>query len=315
MFEVFGWKKRDWDFVGARYIAFAFSGVMLAVGLVAIIQLVRGQAKLGIDFAGGLSMNILMEKQVPLDDIRKAFASGGLRDAEIQQIQGVAGQHLLIKLRTVGQDKEVHQLLLGLAQGATVTVEGVTEVGPSVGAKLREQAAYAIFWALVLITIYIWWRFEYRFGVAAAIATAHDVVVMIGFTWLTGKDFTMLIVTAILTLAGYSLTDTVVVFDRIRENLRLMHRQDFNTIVNKSINEILSRTFVTSLTVLIPLIAIIAYGSQVTFDFATVLAAGVCIGTYSSWFVASPILVEWEHRKRLRMEALAKAQQQPLKKF
>ena len=312
MFEVMGWKKRDWNFVGMRYGAFAFSGVLLAIGFYAIVMMAMGKAKMGIDFVGGLTMNVAIDKEISLDDIRKGFTAGGIGEAEIQQIQSVTGQRLLIKLRKSGQDKEVQALLTKIAVGAVVTVEGVQEVGPAVGEKLREQAAWAILWAIILITVYIWFRFEYRFGIAAAIATAHDVIAMIGFAYIMHKDFTMLIVTALLTLAGYSLTDTVVVFDRIRENLRLMHKQPFNEIVNKSINEILSRTFVTSLTVLLPLIAIMLYGSHVTYDFAMVLIAGVCIGTYSSWFVASPILVEWEHRKRLAAQALAaSAQNQP----
>ena len=314
MFEILGWKKRDWNFVGMRYGAFVFSGILMVVGLYAVVQLALGHGRIGIDFAGGLTMNVALDKAVPLDDVRKGFTAGGIGDAEIQQINSEKGQRLLIKLRKGGQDKEVYTLLTGLAQGATVTVEGVQEVGPSVGEKLREQAAWAVLWAIILITVYIWIRFEYRFGVAAAIATAHDVIAMIGFAYVMHKDFTMLIVTALLTLAGYSLTDTVVVFDRIRENIRLMHKQPFNDIVNRSINDILSRTFVTSLTVILPLVAILLYGSQVTYDFALVLTAGVCIGTYSSWFVASPILVEWEHRKRKAAAALAASMQNQLKK-
>jgi len=312
MFEVMGWKKRDWNFVGMRYGAFAFSGILLAIGFYAIIMMAMGKAKMGIDFVGGLTMNVAIDKPIAMDDIRNGFTAGGIGEAEIQQIQSATGQRLLIKLRKSGQDKDVEVLLKKIAVGAVVTVEGVQEVGPAVGEKLREQAAWAVLWAIILITVYIWFRFEYRFGIAAAIATAHDVICMIGFSYVMHKDFTMLIVTALLTLAGYSLTDTVVVFDRIRENLRLMHKQPFDEIVNKSINEILSRTFVTSLTVLLPLIAIMIYGSHVTYDFAMVLIAGVCIGTYSSWFVASPILVEWEHRKRLAAQALAaSAQNQP----
>lgn len=309
MFELLGWKKRDWDFVGMRYGAFAFSGVLVAIGLYAIVQMAMGHGRLGIDFAGGLTMNVALETPVSIDEIRKGLSAGGVVEAEIQQIQSEKGQRLLIKLRKGGDDKQVVSLLKGIAKGTVVTMEGVQEIGPSVGAKLREQASWAILWAVILITVYIWFRFEYRFGIAAAIATIHDVTCMIGFCYVMQKDFTMLIVTALLTLAGYSLTDTVVVFDRIRENLRLMHKQPFNDIINRSINEILSRTFVTNFTVFLPLVALILYGSQVTYDFAVVLTAGVIIGTYSSWFVASPILVEWEHRKRLAAQAMASSSQ------
>ena len=306
MMELMGWKKSDWDFVGKRYIAFTVSGLLCALGLAAAAAIWIGKAPLGIDFAGGLSMNVTITQPVSLDAIRSSFAAKGIKDAQIQQLDALAGQHLLVRVREMGAEEDVKAILTGLAAGATLTVEGVSSVGPAVGSRLRVEATYAVFWAIILIMLYIWVRFQYRFGVAAALATFHDVLAVLGVMWLLQRDFTLLTVTALLTLAGYSLTDTVVVFDRIRENMRFMSRDPLPLVINKSINEILSRTALTSLTTMLPLVALLAYGSSVTHDFALALLLGVIVGTYSSWFVASTILVEWDAwRRRRAAEAAA----------
>jgi len=235
-YEILGWKKTDWDFVGKRYLAFAFSGIMLANGVFAMVQLARGKAKLGIDFSGGQSIQVMVDGKVDMDGVRSAFAARGLRDVQVQQATTDKGQRLLFKLRgeeasgtaVVGSGAElVKAVLAGSVGGATIVIEGVQAVGPAVGRRLQEQAGWAVFWAIILIMVYIWIRFEYRFGLAAAVATLHDVIVVLGIMVLVGSEFSLLIVTALLTLAGYSLTDTVVVYDRIRENLRLHPADSF----------------------------------------------------------------------------------------
>jgi len=300
MFEMLAWKKEEWDFVGVRRIAFAFSGVLMLIGAAAIVQTVRGKAPMGIDFAGGLSMNVLLEKAVDIDKVRQGFTAAGIKEAQIQQAETVTGQRLLIRLREAGQESAVRKALEDLSGGSAITVEAVSEVGPAVGKKLQGQAAWAVFWAIILIMVYIWARFEYRFGLAAAVATIHDVVAIMGIMWLMQKDFTMMTVSALLTLAGYSLSDTVVVYDRIRENMRLRSRDSLAATINKSINDVLSRTSLTGMTSLFTLMALLIYGSAVTFDFALALSMGVVVGTYSSWFVASPIIIEWEDYRRKR---------------
>jgi len=314
MFEILAWKKNDWDFVNKRRIAFALSGILIATGLTAIVQLSRGKAAMGIDFAGGLVVNTVLEQKVDLDKVRSAFEARGIADAQIQQVDSPSGQKLLIKLRGVAAtgtlaagsgDQVVKSVLQSVAGTATVLIEGSQEVGPAVGKALQVDAAWAVFWAIVLIMLYIWVRFDYQSGVAAAIATLHDVIAVLGIMWLLHRDFTLLIVTALLTLAGYSLTDTVVVFDRIRDNKRHFSRDPLETVINRSINEVLSRTLVTSVMVILPLASLLVYGSPVTYDFALALTIGVVVGTYSSWFVASPILVEWEVWRRARAAAAA----------
>jgi len=314
-YELLGWKKTDWDFVGKRYIAFGFSACLLVVGAIAMVRIGTGKAKLAIDFSGGQAIQAGIEGPVDLDKVRGAFSARGLSDVQVQQATVQKGQRLLIKLRgaemssttAVGTGGEmVRGILVGALPGATVVIEGVQAVGPAVGRRLQEQAMWAVIWAIVLIMVYIWIRFEYRFGLAAAVATLHDVIAVLGIMWLIGADFSLLIVTALLTLAGYSLTDTVVVYDRIRENLRLHPAESFEVNVNRSINEVLSRTLVTSLMVLLPLISLLIYGSPVTFDFSLSLSFGVIVGTYSSWYVASPLIVEWEnYRRRRAAEAAA----------
>ena len=309
MIEILGWKKTEWDFVGKRRIAFAVSGVMVATGLIAGIQLARGKAAMGIDFAGGLSMTFALAEPVEVDRIRQAFSAKGVRETQIQQLQAEKGQRLLIRLREMSEEGLVRKTMEELAGGKPVVIEGTQAVGPAVGKLLRQKAAWAAFWAMIMITIYIWWRFEYRFGVAAAIATIHDVLAVLGIMWVLQKDFTLLTVSALLTIAGYSLTDTVVVYDRIRENLRLRSRDSLEGVINVSINEVLSRTLLTSMT-LLPLFALLIYGSEVTYDFSLALVIGLFIGTYSSWYVASPIIVEWDNYKRRKaMEGAISRQQ------
>lgn len=314
MFEILSWKKTDWEFVGKRRIAFAVSGVLIATGLAAIIQLSRGKAAMGIDFAGGLAVSCQLEQKIDLDKVRAAFEARGIADAQIQQVDSERGQKLLIKLRGAvaggtlaagSGDQLVKGVLQSVAGGAPVLIEGSQEVGPAVGKSLQKDAALAVFWAIVLIMLYIWVRFDYQSGVAAAIATLHDVIAVLGIMWVLQKDFTLLIVTALLTIAGYSLTDTVVVFDRIRDNKRSYARENLEVVINRSVNEVLSRTLVTSMMVILPLAALLVYGSPVTYDFALALTIGVVVGTYSSWFVASPILVEWEVWRRARAAAMA----------
>jgi preprotein translocase subunit SecF len=173
-------------------------------------------------------------------------------------------------------------------------VDSSTAIGPTIGQELQKKAVIAVVFSMIGIILYIAVRFEFRFGVAAAIATFHDVLAVLGVLYLLDKEITLLIVTALLTLAGYSLTDTVVVFDRIRENLKYRRRESLEQVINGGINQVLSRTIVVSLTVVLVLIALFFFGGEVIHDFSFALLVGVIVGTYSSIFVASPVLVIWK---------------------
>jgi preprotein translocase subunit SecF len=175
-------------------------------------------------------------------------------------------------------------------------VVSIVEIGPVIGQALQRDALVAVVVSLIAIIIYIALRFEFKFGVAAAIATLHDILAVLGIFYVLHKEINLLIITALLTLAGYSLTDTVVVFDRIRENLKRNRRDPLPTLVNASINEVLSRTIITSLTVVLVLVPLVLFGGDVLHDFSIALLMGVIVGTYSSVFVASPILVVWHSK-------------------
>ncbi len=178
-------------------------------------------------------------------------------------------------------------------------IDSTTEIGPKVGSKLRKDALIAILVATGGILIYVAFRFQFKFGVGATVATFHDVLAVLGVFYLLGKEINLILITALLTIAGYSLTDTVVVFDRIRENLRIRHKEPVIGVMNLSVNEVLSRTIITSATVLLTSIALFFFGGEVIHDFSLAMILGVVIGTYSSIFVASPVVLMWSGGKPL----------------
>ena len=298
MFELLG--KTNIDFIGKRKYAFVLSGALALLGVITVVQIARGRANTGIDFAGGTAVQLQFEQPVHLDEARALLEREGFPDAELQQFTD--GNKLLVRVKkhTTIQEKTADRLVDVFRKGFVsnpFVIDSTTEIGPTVGAKLQRDAVKAIAIAMIGIVLYIALRFEFRFGVAAAVATFHDVLAVLGITWLMGKEINLLIVTALLTLAGYSLTDTVVVFDRIRENLRTRRRDDLAQVINQGINQVLSRTIVVSLTVFLVLVALFFFGGEVLHDFSFALLLGVVIGTYSSIFVASPLLLLWPGAK------------------
>jgi preprotein translocase subunit SecF len=294
MLEILG--KTSIDFMAQRRWAFAFSGIMVVLGMVALVQIARGSANLGIDFAGGTAVQLKFEQAIRIDEVRKALEANGLANAELQEF----GQDnkLLIRLKTSTtiEEKVADRVVTIFAKefpSNHFVVDSSTEIGPAIGQKLQEDALIAILISFAGIVLYVAARFELRFGIAAALATFHDVLAVLGAFYLLDKEFTLLVVTALLTLAGYSMTDTVVVFDRIRENLRMRRRESEETIINQAVNQVLSRTIVTSLTVVLVLIPLTVAGGEVLHDFSLALLSGVIFGTYSSIFVASPLLLLW----------------------
>jgi len=298
MFELLG--KTNIDFIGKRTYAFVLSGVLALLGVITVVQIARGRANTGIDFAGGTAVQLQFEQPVHLDEARALLEREGFPDAELQQFTD--GNKLLVRVKkhTTIQERTADRLVDVFRKGFVsnpFVIDSTTEIGPTVGAKLQRDAVKAIAIAMIGIVLYIALRFEFRFGVAAAVATFHDVLAVLGVMWLLDKEINLLIVTALLTLAGYSLTDTVVVFDRIRENLRTRRRDDLAQVINQGINQVLSRTIVVSLTVFLVLVALFFFGGEVLHDFSFALLLGVVIGTYSSIFVASPLLLLWPGAK------------------
>jgi preprotein translocase SecF subunit len=300
MFQWF--KEPKIDFMRFRRFFLGLSGLACMAGIYAIVLLYQGKANLGTDFGAGVLLRMSSAKNVEMDSIRQTLKGEGFPEAQIQQVKDDTSNNfkLIIKIKhdptkgvgSIGE--EVLTVFNKSFPDANFKMEGSDEVGPAVSQKLRDDATKAFMIAMFGILIYIAVRFDLRFGVAAIITTFHDILVILGFVILTGREFNLLQVTALLTLAGYSLNDTVVNFDRIRENMRLLLKdQTFAGLVNLSINETLSRTINTSLTVFLTLLPLCILGSDTLKDFAMTLLAGVVVGTYSSVFVASPILVEW----------------------
>ncbi len=294
MLEILG--KTSFDFMSKRRLAFTFSGFMVLVGIIALVQVARGTANLGIDFAGGTAVQLKFDQPVRIDEARKALEANGLGDAELQEFGQENKLLIRVKASTTIEEKVAERVVGVFTKEVPANhfvVESSTEIGPTIGKKLQEDALIAIVISFAGIIFYIAARFEFRFGIAAAIATFHDVLAVLGAFYLLDKEITLLVVTALLTLAGYSLTDTVVVFDRIRENLRTRRRDTEETMINNAINQVLSRTIVTSLTVVLVLIPLTVAGGEVLHDFSLALLWGVIFGTYSSVFVASPLLLLW----------------------
>ncbi|MCK4223670.1 MAG: protein translocase subunit SecF [candidate division Zixibacteria bacterium] len=302
-------KKTNIDFIGKRYYAFAISGILVIFGLAAFVAIFLGKADLGIDFAGGTMLQGYFEKEVKIGELRAALSRNGYDDAFIQSLHREHPNYFLIRVKAT-TDEDVTQtssdILSVLAKEfpqSKFNMDSVDGIGPAVGKTLQRQARWAVLLALAGILLYIWIRFDFRFGVAATITTLHDVLLVLGILFMLQKDITLLVVTALLTLAGYSLNDTVVLFDRIRENLKLFRKRgNFPSTINASINEVLSRTIITSLTTFAVVFTLFLVGGEVVHDFSLALMIGIVVGTYSSMFVASPIIMEWERKSPKRFK-------------
>ena len=284
--------KTNIDFLARRRLAFLFSGLIIAVGLISLF--IRGEANLGIDFTGGSLVQLKFEQPVSTEQVRAHLSEINLGKSIIQLFD--EGQGVIIRASGDVGKKIVGQLGDAFL-GNQFTVERTEMVGPAMGRDLRRSAIWAFFFALIGILIYISYRFEFKFAVAAIIALFHDVLITVGLFSLTGRELSMPVVAALLTIVGYSLNDTIVVFDRIRENIKLTPQGDYQTIVNVSINQTLSRTVLTSLTTFAVVLSLYILGGVVIRDFAFALIVGVIVGTYSSIFVASPVLIEWQLNK------------------
>jgi preprotein translocase subunit SecF len=287
-------KKPNIDFMGKRRYAFALSALLSAIGLLAVIQVARGSANLGIDFAGGTAVQIKFSQRVDLHEIRTALDGAGLKDFDLQDLP--TENKVLIRV------KKTEEEVGGFSQKITATlnekfsarnpvIDSTTEIGPKVGKKLRSDALVAIMAATLGILVYVAFRFQFWFGIGATVATFHDVLAVLGAFYVMGKEINLMLISALLTIAGYSLTDTVVVFDRIRENLKTRAKGSVAGVINASINEVLSRTVIVSLTVFLTALALYLFGGEVIHDFALAIILGIIVGTYSSVFVASPVVL------------------------
>jgi len=285
------------DFMGRFRPALMFSVLMILAGVVSVFM--HGGLKFGIDFAGGTLVQLKFESPPAIESIRSGLKEIGLADSTIQEF-GSPDTILIRVERSEGKLEEMGALIkesLEQTKGfAGITVERVEMVGPKVGKDLRQKALLSIVYAIIGIVIYISWRFEFQYAIAAIIALIHDVLITMGAFSVLDKEFTLVLVAAFLTIIGYSLNDTIVIFDRIRENTRRKSKEPLSDIINTSINQTLSRTLLTSGTTLLVVAALFFLGGEIIHDFSFALLVGVVIGTYSSIFIASVFLVYWESR-------------------
>ena len=276
-------------FVDKRRLAFALSVIILLSSVFCLTSL---GLNFGIDFRGGILMEIRGSGEVNIPQIRDKLSTLGLGEVSIQEF-GKKTDALIRIQRQDGAEKEQMAAIKKVKDrlGDVFDYRRTEFVGPTVGAELKEAGIIAVCLALLSILIYIWLRFEWQFSLGAIVALSHDIFSTIGLFALLQYEFNLATVAAILTIAGYSINDTVVVYDRVRENLRKYRQLELSEVFNMSINETLSRTMMTSVTTLLALCSIYFFGGEVLADFALAMIWGVCIGTYSSIFIAVPILL------------------------
>ncbi|HPB31955.1 MAG TPA: protein translocase subunit SecD, partial [Candidatus Sumerlaeota bacterium] len=291
-------RNTKFNFISARYGAYILSGVLLVAGIGALI--VNGGPHYGVDFEGGILAQVQFREKVGGDDIRAAFSGMGMNIPRVQRVTGTEEFLLRIKMqdndgaKTQSMMEDVLQKKFG---AASYEIRSVQQVGNEIGEEFRWIALKSVLIASLAILIYVGFRFQFVFGMGAVIALLHDVLVVIGLLTIFGRDITLDVVSAILMIIGYSINDTIVIFDRIRENMRSVTGSTFKEIANLSINQSMSRTFLTSATTFFPMFIMFFFGGKGLADFALTICMGVIVGTYSSSFVATPLVYEWIKRK------------------
>jgi preprotein translocase subunit SecF len=295
--------KSNIDFMGKRFAALIFTAVLTIASLVSIM--VDG-LNFGIDFTGGYLIEVGYERDIEIAPIRKALIDNGFEDAQVQHFGTARDILVRIAPRKDLNKANISDQLLGILKANTdqqITMRRVEFVGPQVGEELREQGGLAMLVALGGILVYVSFRFQFKSAVGAILATIHDVIITVGMFAITQMEFDLTVLAAVLAVIGYSLNDTVVVLDRIRETFRSQRKAIPHDVLNLSINQTLSRTLMTSFTTLLVIIALFLLGGEVIHGFAFALIVGIFIGTYSSIYVASSTLMLMDIKKQDFLEA------------
>ena len=291
------------DWLGKKWLFLGFSLIFSIAGILSLAF--WHHLPLGVDFTGGTQVTVHFDQTPNEDHIRQAIDRAGIHDARIQRISGAAGQvsnNVIVGLPiTSAQDtahdqgrSEVENALQANYHDSSFSVQKVDIVGPTAGKQLQHQALLATIYSLIGMLVYLWFRFELIYGVAAVVAVFHDTLITVGAFSLTNQELNLTVIAAILTLIGYSMNDTIVVFDRIRENLALNRRESLSDVVNRSINQTLSRTVLTSGLTFLTVLCLFVFGGEVLHGFSFALVVGILIGTYSSIAVAAPMLVAYQ---------------------
>lgn len=282
-------KEPKLDYMRLRKFFYAISSVVI-IGSV-FFFIVRGEKNLSVEFAGGSAQEFYFQPAAPVEQVRGALKEIGLENAAIQQVGD--DQHLLIRSGK-GSFEAIQKKLEAGFLDRKIEVLKVENIGPVVSKELKRNAVWALCLSILGICLYVAFRFEWRFGLAAIAALLHDVIIAIGAVSLSGREMSVTVVAAVLTIAGYSINDTIVIFDRIRENMRLLKKLSFKDLVNLSVNQTMSRTILTSLTVFLVVLCLYFVGGEVINDFAFTMIVGLISGSYSTIFIASPLLVDWK---------------------
>lgn len=298
-------------FMAKRRMFYAFSIAVTVIGIVSI--LIHGGLRMGIDFAGGRLIELRLSQPVGAEELRGLVAAAGYSGAEIQSVQG--SNDVLIRIPLDPDDESgpaspSERLRAEIARarpGVTAELLREESIGAKIGKEIRGQAFWAILLSMGLLLVYIGFRFEPRFGLGAVIAVAHDVFFIISFFSVFNKEFTMPVLAALLTIAGYSINDTIIVFDRVREQLVRLRRESFENVLDISMNQMLSRTIITGGTTLMTSLALALFGGPVIHDFAVAMSVGIVVGTYSSVFIASALVLELRRAAEARGKTKASA--------
>jgi preprotein translocase subunit SecF len=279
----------DIPFMKFRRMAYALSGLLVAITLIWFFT--KGP-KYSVDFTGGTLLQVRTSQTVHPDQLRKALESAGV-EAEIQQLTGETENEYIIRFRTEGDAvKEIQDAITKGLPGVELELRRNETVGPKVGADLRQKAIMAVLTSLGAILLYVGFRYEFKFAVGGVLALFHDVLVTVGALMLTGREISLTVVAALLTIAGYSINDTIVVFDRIRERGKALRKEKHSRVMDMAVNETLSRTVITAFTVFLASLALFVWGGDVLRDFSFAMLVGVVFGTYSSVYVASAIALD-----------------------
>jgi len=281
--------KKKFDFIKNRKMAYIISVVIILIGLISIIF--QG-FNLGIDFAGGSLLQIRFDKSVSTTEVRNVLSEFNLSQSTIQNL---SENEFVIRTEKIDSEQR-KEILSAFKENLTdLEVLRVETVGPVIGENLKKLAIYALLFAFIGIILYITMRFEFKFSIVSILALSHDCLIVLGIFSLLQKEITISIIAAVLTIVGYSLNNTIVILDRLRENIKFKTREPFDNLINLSINQSLSRTINTALTTIIPILALYFFGGNILSDFALALFIGMVAGTYSSIFIASPLLIEWNN--------------------
>ncbi len=280
------------DFMGAKKWALLGSFIIIGIGIASLI--VKGGFRYGVDFAGGTIVQVKFNKSMDTDKLRDSLNVLGLGEILIQRFGPKDENEFLLRLTQTtssveGFENNISEILEKDFSSDSFEIRRVEMVGPKVGADLRKKGFWAIIFATIGVLIYVWWRFEFVYSLGAILALVHDVFVTLGAFSLTNREITLPVIAALLTIIGYSLNDTIVIYDRVRDNLKLLRHQPLEKILNTSINQTLSRTILTSLTTFFVVLSLYVLGGEVINDFAFALMIGVVVGTYSSVYIASPV--------------------------